>query len=148
MCFTEAERARQLSIDDFSIQGGESQSTVNQLPVQIKRQKWMLWTFPENSMILKRQAVLGYPTFPVSLWVFWVLVECSAAILACSSLHGTPLVRQDTFLKIYLLQVNHQQHSLEFQEVWHKHNASLCLWTQEDLKPEWMNWKEILNILQ
>ena len=62
MCFLEAERARQLSIDDFSIQGGESQSTVNQLPVQIKRQKWMLWTFPENSMILKRQAVLGYPS--------------------------------------------------------------------------------------
>ena len=40
-------------------------------------------------MILKRQAVLGYPTFPVSLGVFRVPMECLAAILACSLIHGT-----------------------------------------------------------
>ena len=32
--------------------------------------KLIPWTIPVNSMILRRQAVLGYPTFPVSLWVF------------------------------------------------------------------------------
>ena len=28
-------------------------------------------------MILRRQAALGYPTFPVTLWLFWIFVECS-----------------------------------------------------------------------
>ena len=36
--------------------------------------------------------------------------------LACSLLHGTHWVYQDTSLKTYLLQVNHHQQSLEIQE--------------------------------
>ena len=38
--------------------------------------RWIPWTIPLNFMILNRQAVLGYPTFPVSLWVFRAFVEC------------------------------------------------------------------------
>ena len=49
--------------------------------------------------ILKRQAVLGYPTFPVILWAFRVLVECLASILACSLTHGTHMVHQETFFE-------------------------------------------------
>ena len=40
-------------------------------------------------MILTRQAALGYLTFPVILSFFRVLVECLAAILDCSLIHGT-----------------------------------------------------------
>ena len=64
LCCTEAERAK---IDEHSIQEKESQSTVNQLTVQIQELQDKVRTIPENSMILKRQAVQGYPTFPVSL---------------------------------------------------------------------------------
>ena len=35
-CYTEAERAKQLRIDEFYIQEKQSQSTVNQLAVQIQ----------------------------------------------------------------------------------------------------------------
>ena len=62
-------------------------------------------------MILKLRAALEYPTFPINPWVFWVLEERSAAIVACRMIHGTQRVPQETFLKVHLLEVNHPQHS-------------------------------------
>ena len=88
---------KQLRINELSIGEEESKSTVNQLMVQIQDE------FTERcqrlSMILKRQAVLGYPTFPVSLFVFRVHEVSLAAILSCSLTHGTHLVQQDTFFE-------------------------------------------------
>ena len=78
MCCTEAERATQLIIHELSIQEEESKSTVNQLMVPTSgttKTRWLPWAVPEISLILKRQAVLGHPTFPVSLWVLRVLME-------------------------------------------------------------------------
>ena len=40
-------------------------------------------------MILGRQAALGAPTFPVILSLLRVLLECFAAILSRSPIHGT-----------------------------------------------------------
>ena len=59
----------------FLFKSKKSRSTVNQLMVQIQILRLILWTIPEWSMILIRQAVLGYPTFPASLWVCRVFVE-------------------------------------------------------------------------
>ena len=61
--------------------------------------KWILWAIPRSWMILKRQTVLGYPTLPVILWVFRVVVECLATILACSLTHGTCVVHWETLFK-------------------------------------------------
>ena len=59
MCCTEADRAKQLRVDELSIQEKESTSTLNQLMVQIQELQ------EDDSR--KRRAVLGYPTFPFSL---------------------------------------------------------------------------------
>ena len=44
---------------------------------EIKKIKWILWTIPGISVILRRQAALGDPTFPVTLWLFEIFLECS-----------------------------------------------------------------------
>ena len=75
------------------------------------RTKWIPWAMLKNSMILKLRATLEYPTIPVNPWVFRVQEAWQAAILNCSLLHGTYWARQDTFLKVHLLEVNHPQHS-------------------------------------
>ena len=79
--------------------------------------RWILWTMPENSTILKRQAVLGCVAFPVSLWVFRVLPDWLAAILACSLIHGSHLAYQETFFKIYLHRVSFQQLVLDILKI-------------------------------
>ena len=99
-------------------------------------------------MILKLRAALGNPTFPVSQRVFRVQEVLSAAILAFSMLHGTRWVQQDTFLKIYLLQMNHHQHSLEVPRMWRQLLADLYLWIQEELLSELVCSKETLRIVQ
>ena len=48
-------------------------------------------------MILRQQATLGHPTFPVILLLFRVLLENLAAILVRSLTHGTHVACQDTF---------------------------------------------------
>ena len=92
-------------------------------------------------MILKLRAALGNPTLPVSQRVFRVQEVLSAAILAFSMLHGTRWVQQDTFLKIYLLQMNHHQHSLEVPRMWRQLLADLYLWIQEELLSELVCWE-------
>ena len=59
-------------------------------------------------MILRQQAALGYPTFPVIRYLFRILLESLAAILARSPTLGTLLVHGETFLKIHLQQMNRQ----------------------------------------
>ena len=44
-------------------------------------------------------AALRYPTFPVILYLFRILWDCLAAILACGLTYGTHLVHRETFLK-------------------------------------------------
>ena len=44
---------------------------------EIKKTKWIVGAIPGISVTLRRQAALGYHTFPVTLWLFWIFVECS-----------------------------------------------------------------------
>ena len=103
----------------------KSLSTVNQLTVQIQelQSEFIPWTIPRSSLILKRQAVLDYSTFPVILWVLRSLEEYLAAIRACRMTHGTHMVHGETVLKIHLH------------------------WMIRQL-PERMNWKDIPHIVQ
>ena len=125
-------------------------STVNQLMFRIQNYKtrWIPWTMQRNSMILKRQAVVGYPTFPASPWVFRVFAGWLPAIFACSLIHGNHLGHQETFLKTYLHRVNIRQLSLEIRKVQHQHHAIQCLWIQEGSPSEQMNRREPLRIFQ
>ena len=69
----EAETAKRLTIDELSFQEKESRSTANQLPVRIPELQDKVNSLndarefcdPENG-----KQFWGYPTFPVSLWVF------------------------------------------------------------------------------
>ena len=54
-------------------------------------------------------------------------MECLAAILARSLIHGTHVVHQETFLKIYLHRVNRQQLFREIQQVLQQQKANLRL---------------------
>ena len=126
LCCAEAERVKQVRTDELYIQQKVSLQWIN------------------SRFKFRNYKTRGYPTFPVSVWVFQVLVEWQAAILACILMRGTHLTCRETFLKTYLLRVNLQQLSVEVREV--QHNASPCLWTQGDLPIEQMNWSEILRI--
>ena len=67
---TEAERAKHLRIDKISVQERESQSILNHLTFQIQELQDKVNSLSDSReyfMILKLQAVLGYPTFPVIL---------------------------------------------------------------------------------
>ena len=93
MSCAETERAKPLSIDELSTQEKESKCTVNHLMVQIQElQDWV------NSLNNTREFFDPDPTFTVSLWVFGVLVNWLAAILACSPIRGNHLIYQETFL--------------------------------------------------
>ena len=75
---------------------------MHQLTVQIQE-------LLQDKVNTLNDAALGYPTFPLSLSVFRVLVGCVAAILACSLAHGTHVAHRETFLKNYLHRVKRQQ---------------------------------------
>ena len=68
-------------------------------------------------------------------------------ILKLRAALGNP-TQQDTFLKIYLLQMNHHQHSLEVPRMWRQLLADLYPWIQEELLSELVCWKETLRIVQ
>ena len=89
-----------------------------------------------NSMILKLREGLDYPTFPINPLAFRVQEEWLAATPACSLLHGTHRIHQDTFLKVYLLQENHLQHSSEVRRIWHRLLADQRQLIQAKLRTE------------
>ena len=97
-CCEEADRVRQLRIDDSSMQQKEKPSTV------ISGTRWILWMKRKNSVILRPRGALECPTFPVNPREFRVPEEWRAAILACRAIHGTPWVRQETFFEDRLAQ--------------------------------------------
>ena len=59
----------------------------------------------KNFVILKLRAALDYPTFPVNPRAFQALEDWLAVILACSLIHGTHWVHQDTFVAAQRLAV-------------------------------------------
>ena len=93
ICCTEAERTQPLRVDDLSQQDlKESQSTVNQLRVQIQelqsKVNSVIW-FQRFPWFLRQQAaqLLG------------VIFESLAAILARSLIHRTHVVHRETFFE-------------------------------------------------
>ena len=90
------------------MQQKENLSTLNQLMAQIQELQDKVKSLneakefcdPENC-----EQLLDCPTFPVSPAVFRVKEERSAAILACSLIPGIQWIPQDTFLKVYLLEM-------------------------------------------
>ena len=80
-------------------------------------------------MILRQQAVLDYPTFPLILWLFRVLSEILVAILARSLTPGTHVACQETFLKIHLHLMNRQHlvPEMSSHEVLPLRMANLCV---------------------
>ena len=95
------------------------------------------------SMILKLRTALDYPTFPVILWLFRVLVDWLAAILACSLIHGTHLAYQETFFEDLLAPSEPPGGSIEKLEKYGISTMRAC-----DLPIEQKNWREPLRILQ
>ena len=100
ICCEEAERARQLKIDELSIQQREYPSTVNQLLVQIQDVQDKVNFLSDARTILKKRAPLEYLTFPTLEY----FEERSAAILACHLKHGIQWILQETFSKAFLLE--------------------------------------------
>ena len=90
---------------------------------------------------------LDHPTFPVNPWVFRGPEEWLAAILACSLIHGTHWVPQETLLKVYLLEVNHPQHSSRIQRIWHRLLTDWGQLVQANLRyrEEWDKNRRILQ---
>ena len=103
ICCTEAERARQLRIDELSTQEEESKSTVDQFMAQIQELQDKV-NSPSDARefydpeTVRSSGLLHVPSQPVSI--------PSRRGLACSLLHRTHVVHQETFLKVYLHQVN------------------------------------------
>ena len=98
ICCTEAERTQRLKMDELSRQESEeSHFTVNQLTVQFQELK-----DEANSLSVSRDfhpetaSSSGLSHFPVALSLFRVLLECIAAILAQSLIHGTCLVHRES----------------------------------------------------
>ena len=117
LCCTEAEGAKQLRIDELSTQENESKSTLNQLLVQIQELQDRVNSLSDSREFYDPETASssGSPHVPSQ----------PAAILACSLIHGTHLAYQETFLKTYVLHMNHQQLSLEIREVWHQHHVCI-----------------------
>ena len=74
----------------------------------------------ENFLILKLQAALECPMFPVNPWGFRVLEVWSTTILAYRLIHGTHGVPVETFLKVHLLARGHSQHYSRIQRIWQR----------------------------
>ena len=134
ICCTEAERAWHLRCDELSAQKGVSNSTVNQLMVQIQELK-------DKVNSLRLRAALDYPTFRVNPRVFRVPEEWIAATLAGSLIHGTHGVHQDTFL-VYSLEVNRLQRSLRIQRIWHRLLADWGQLLQAELRNKEKDWEK------
>ena len=105
---------------------------------------------PGISMILRRKAAMGCPTFPVILSLFRVLLESFATILARSLAHRTHVACQETFRKIHLHQMN-RQHLLKdvcAQEIPPLRMTNLCFSAQGDPERELMKQIRTLKALQ
>ena len=76
------------------------------------------WTNDSRQSYEPETAVLGYPTFPVSLWVIPSLRGTTSRDSCLQPATRNSLGQQDTFLKIFLHRVTLQQLSLEFKLFW------------------------------
>ena len=135
-----ANHAPYLGTDELSHQERESQSTVNQLTVQIQewQDKLISLKFPVISMILRRQTVLGYPTFRVSS-------EYSAAILACSVTQGTYVFHRKLHWRSTWIELTDSSLLWRCKKSYRHTITNLCFWTQEHLQPMRMNGEKIQN---
>ena len=94
------------------------------------------WNCEQLWIILRSQS---------SLREFRVLEEWLAAILTCRMRHGIRLVLQQTFLKVYLLKVNHPQHS-RIQRIWHRLLADWCQLGQVKFWNREKEWDKNLRV--
>ena len=90
ICCEQADRARQLRIDELSMHQKENPSAVNQLLDQIQ-------DFHDKVNFLNDARE------------FSILKQRTAAILVCRTTHGTQRVPQETFLGVYLLKKGRPQ---------------------------------------
>ena len=147
--FTEAERAINLRNDELCTQKGESRATVNQFVVQIQE-------LQDNVKSLNVAKELDDPENCEQHWIFsrsQSICEYSESKrvdkprLLLAACYTTELVGFNTFLKTYLLQMDHHQHSSELRRIWDQLLAVRYLWIQEEFRNELVYWKEIARIV-
>ena len=112
ICCEETDRARQIGIDELSLQQERYPTTESQLLTQIQdlQNKVNPCQTQETFTILRQRAALEGPTFPVNPLLFRAAEVCRAAILDCRVIHGIQSVPQETLLEIYLFKKDHPQH--------------------------------------
>ena len=127
ICCAEAERARQLKYDELSTQQKGNPSAVNQLMVQIQELQDKVNSMDDakefhDSGTASSSGLHHVPNQPMSL----PSPRGTISRDSCLPLDTrNSLVPQESFL-VYLLEVNHLQHSAKIRRIWHRLLADQC----------------------
>ena len=150
ICCAEADRARRLKYDELSTQQKENPSTVNQLMVQIQELQDKVNSLNDAKEFCDPdcEQLWIIPRSQSKPWVFRDPEVCLAAILACSVIHGTHWVHQETFLRAYLLEKDHLQLSSRIQRIWQRLLADKNQLIQTKLRNKEKDWEKNRRIIQ